>query len=93
MEVVVHLGAKHPLKLNLCPPSDAERCVLASLIAFQREGSGSWERPFLGCKTDQKLLKTFKYQKDREELCSYKFSKTNPIDKRVSQVDVLLLSP
>ena len=45
MEVLLQLGAKHPLKFNLYPPWDTERYVLSSLIAFQREGSGSWERP------------------------------------------------
>ena len=76
----------------LPPPWDTERYVLSSLITFQREGSGSWER--LGCKTAQRLSKTFKYQKGREELCSYKFSKMNLIDERVSQVVVVqLLSP
>ena len=50
-------------------------------------------KTILGCKTAQRLSKTFKYQKGREELCSYKFSKTNLIDERVSQVVVQLLSP
>ena len=50
-------------------------------------------KTILGCKTAQRLSKTFKYQKGGEELCSYKFSKMNLIDERVSQVVVQLLSP
>ena len=45
MEVLLQLGAKHSLKFHLSPPWDTERYVLSSLITFQREGSGSWERP------------------------------------------------
>ena len=73
---------------------DTARYVLSSLIAFQREGSGSWEKPSWVLKLLKGFQKLLNIKRAEKNVAVTSFLKKNPIDKRVSQVVFLqLLSP
>ena len=73
---------------------DTAKYVLSSLIAFQREGSGSWEKPSWVLKLLKGFQKLLNIKRAEKNVAVTSFLKKNPIDKRVSQVVFLqLLSP
>ena len=73
---------------------DTARYVLSSLIAFQREGSGSWEKPSWVLKLLKGFQKLLNIKRAEKKVAVTSFLKKDPIDKRVSQVVFLqLLSP